>query len=201
MSKLLIAVVAASILILSYFALRPSGANIIDSGGKANNDAKEAYNLWKDYSPESKEFHVSLPTVPNVTSQSALDNRTAKKKHYKIFLSEQLDSSLYVITAISFGPDNKPENDIHILENTVADMVAQGVNNQLKSAIETTFQGRKAVKFEIESDENHISGIAFVYKNKLYLLTRISKLDKVNEEEFNRFISSFKLNESISNGK
>ncbi len=155
---------------------------------------KGAYGEWKEFTAPTEKFKALFPLHPRHVAESSQDPYTQSVRRYNIYVSEQLDSTIYMITSVNFTEKFNPEKDDRILTNTVTDMVSSNGQNALVSMDETTFQGRKSVKFQIDNGKtNHIEGITFVADKTLYILTRISKKGNVNDEEFERFIRSFQL--------
>lgn len=159
--------------------------------------AQEALAQWKVHEDPSHQYEVSFPTPPRVASNNALDPKSKQLKIYKLQVSEALDATLFMVTQIQFPPDYNPALDPTILEDTVKDLVANAPTNSLKDIQQIVFNGDEAVKFTIESaDKIVIHGVAFVHSKSIYILSRVSKEDRVNLGEFDHFLKSFKFKEA-----
>lgn len=184
----LVALIAVFVLyryIGDYTSAGTSTTSVQDPGGYAE---------WKEFTAPSGNFKGIFPLTPKQLSESSQDPRSHAMRRYNIYIAEQLDSTVYMVTTINFTEKFNPEQDSHILANTIADMVASNAQNTLVSTTEETFQGRKALKFNIDNGKaHHIIGLTFVADKTLFIITRISKNEKNSDEDFDHFVKGFTI--------
>lgn len=178
----------------------------VDNSGTFNGTAsvveQQPYSDWKDFTAPSGKFKGRFPMTPRHVSESSQDPRSNTTRRYNIYVAEQLDATAYMVTSINFVDKFNPENNPHVLDDTVSDMVSSNAQNVLVSKEETKIQGLKAVKFKIDNGKmTQIEGLVFVADKTLYILTRISKMGTANEEDFDHFIKSFSIQTGTSTTK
>lgn len=152
-----------------------------------------AFVEWREFIPASGKFKVMLPVVPQYAKETVSIPDTNQKRWYEMFVSEKMDSTLFLISLITYPPGVDISNTEMMLRGIVDEMVYSKVGNKLKEFENTTFQNHQAVRFDIVSKEFNIKGIAMMVDKTTYLLTYVAKEDNFNEAEYQHFITSFQL--------
>jgi hypothetical protein len=142
---------------------------------------------WKEFIPRNKKFKVLLPTLP----QHATEEQ--KERSYEMFVSEENNGTLYMISFIEFKVPIDAKHHQVVLNSIMEDLLNSSQNNELKSSNTDLFEGREALEFDIENKDVAIFGKAFLDEQTLVVLTRISKQAFKNKKEFDYFINSFHL--------
>lgn len=149
---------------------------------------------WKLLDEPNVDYQALFPTPPKAVFNNSIDPKTKLLRTYKLYVAEALDTTLFLITRIQFPKDYNPSEDPTTLETIVNELVANGPTNALKNMTELEFNGDQAVKFTIENDNKMvIMGLAFIHGQSIFILSRVSTEKKVNQNEFDYFVKSFKF--------
>nr|WP_166157443.1 hypothetical protein [Neochlamydia sp. AcF84]NGY95657.1 hypothetical protein [Neochlamydia sp. AcF84] len=152
---------------------------------------------WIDYIPASKSFISKFPTLPQHATDRALDSKTKESKQYEMYVSENNDH-VFMISVISFLDVNKIRDGEKVLKKVVDDMVVSNPGNRLEKFQQGSLEDIKNVEFLITNESYTIKGHAFLAKNKLYVLSVLSKSVAEPSAEFEYFFKSFKINNDNS---
>lgn len=158
---------------------------------------------WNMFNDPEKEFQVMFPSVPKNASKELRNEQTAEVSKQNVFVAEKTNGSIYMISRVEFPSQELVKEDTKVLKAAVDDLVNANPKNQLISAKEENFQGKKALRFEIRNQDVYTQGVAFLRDSSLYVLTTISRSENRDDKEFSNFLSSFKYtkNPQISNPK
>jgi hypothetical protein len=191
--------------LIGAFTLYGYGKNIVDdmflvskNSYKENSSVSEpVLEGWIDYIPASKSFASKFPTIPQHATDRALDSKTKESKQYEMYVSENNDH-VFMISVISFLDVNKIRDSEKALKNIVDDMVVSNPGNRLEKFQQGSLEDIKNVEFLITNESYTIKGRAFLAKNKLYVLSVLSKSAADPSLEFECFFKSFKINKDSS---
>jgi len=148
---------------------------------------------WIPYSPPTQQFTVDLPLVPQYAQQTVQSPNSNGTQTYDMYVSQTHNQEIYLITLITFSTEiaNQPLT----LRSIVDEIFNKDHNNRLISFSNTPFQNNTGVEFHFEATSNQTQGIAFILNQRVYLLAYISEKGNFRQDNYQHFISSFKLNE------
>lgn len=152
-----------------------------------------SHDTWIQYTPLSKKFDSKFPATPQHATDRLIDEKTKELKQYEMFISES-NGKVFMISVISFLNDDKVKDEETTLKNIIDDMVAAKSGNKLEKIQYGMYEGHKDAEFLITNNAYALTGIAFIDKNQLYVLTSLSSSPKESKNEFDYFVKSFKLN-------
>lgn len=152
---------------------------------------------WKLFNDSNTDYQAMFPTPPKAAFNNTLDPKSKQMRVYKLYVSEALDATLFLITEIQFPKDYNPSDDPTILETIVDELVANAPTNSLKESERVQFNGEEALRFKImNADKMVVMGLAFIHNQSVFILSRVSTEAKVNQKEFDYFTKSFKFKSS-----
>lgn len=147
---------------------------------------------WKTFSSDVGHFRVDLPVEPEHATEDSLDKKSHKKRKYEMFVSQQDDGTIFMISLVKFPPDSSEPNE-QTLKALVDDTVAADPKNKLESQNNGTFLNNPAKDFEIVNEQFHFRIKAFIANKTLYILTYVSPLGSYDPKAFDQFTNSFQL--------
>lgn len=148
---------------------------------------------WNEYSGQSNNFRVSLPQPPQYARESAPIPDTDLKRAYEMYLSEQLNGTIYMISMITYPPQIETSNQNQMLHDFIKELVRSRPDNKLQQETDSSFQDKGAVDFMLFNKDYQMKGIAFMVDKTIYLLTYVANKNNFKTEEFDHFINSFRL--------
>ncbi len=160
----------------------------------ASEVAIEKYNFqnWHEFSAEDGAFNVMLPALPQHAKEVV--NVTEKEsRHYDMYVSEKGDGTVFMISSITFKGLPAGFDKREILRSMMDDMVASSPSNELRKEEEGEYKGHASLQYTIDNKDNAIDVKSFMDKDKMYVMTRVTKAVNYNTEEFNFFTNSFDL--------
>ncbi|MEC7839095.1 MAG: hypothetical protein VX777_03535 [Chlamydiota bacterium] len=196
MTTLLVAGVIV-IFVISRFLGIDSETTTQSSPEIASENYQSVYDVWVPFTSEDKDFKVKFPRPPEHISQTTRDSLNRYNKHYDIYAATGLDNAAYMLQEITFPGEKGVSKNPSILKNSLGDILASTRENLLQKTEDQKFKGVDSLYFEIENGDNYITGIMFMNKDTLYILSRtINEEDKGEEEDYNFFLNSFEINNS-----
>lgn len=148
---------------------------------------------WREFAQSNNKFTVVLPVVPQNATEAVPIPNSDKKRDYDMYVSEQLNGTIYMISLITYPNDYNTNDEVPLLHTIVDEMMTTNPNNQLSDIKDETFQGHKAVVYTIKNKEITIKGKSFIDGKTLYILNYMAKNPDFTESEYEHFINSFKL--------
>ncbi len=202
MSKTLLLIVTIAIAIVGFFTFRviqdPSTIGLTADGQKKP-DVQQvkglatAFDQWREFAAPSGHFKVLLPALPQHATEKLRDPKTQEPRQYDMYVSEEGNGTLFMISIISI-PDNKQQAiDEGVLKTVMNDMLKSTPNGKLKTMKIGNYKEFPSIDFAIENDQVLIDGKVFLVQQTLYALTSVAKRDMFLSSEFDFFINSFQL--------
>lgn len=151
---------------------------------------------WQDFTPPTGKFKVSLPLLPQHATESVTDPLTKSSRDYEMYVSQEADGTIYMISSIQFRNKRDLIDSEGLLKATVSDMMKANPDNTLVKSQSTVFNGFPAQEFVIQNPQMTLEGRAFIDQQTLYILTTIENGKNYKPDDFNYFIKSFQLNPS-----
>ncbi|MFI5343603.1 MAG: hypothetical protein ACHQUC_05210 [Chlamydiales bacterium] len=190
MYKAAISLFIGAAAILSFFNFgsdKKSGQN----GSNPNSEAlpKE----WKKFVPTTGKFTVYLPSMPKYAIDIVNVPNTDIKRWYEMYVSEEINGTVYLINLITYHPDFDISDVKDLLNNVVNEIVSSNLNNHMVEKKESTFKERPSLYFHITNQSIVVKGVAFLVGKTVYLLTYTATKENFEEKEFDQFTHSFEL--------
>lgn len=189
MYKAFIPLLVAFATMLSFFNFgkeSKSAETIVDSKTKPPKD-------WKRFIPATGKFTAYLPTTPRYAIDIESIQNSDKKRWYEVYISEEINGTVYLINLITYPLDYKLNDPKVVLGNVVNDMISSNLNNRVVESKEDTFRGFPAKYFNFKNQSIEVKGEAFLSGNTVYLLTYTALADDFDTKEFEQFLNSFEL--------
>lgn len=158
--------------------------------------ANAQFETWHEFSAPLSKFKVLLPVLPQHGTDTLDDPKTLEKRAYDLYVSEKEDGTIFMISLITIM-NGTPKVDEKTLTAVMNDILAASPDNKLKIMKMGTYKQYPALDFSIENGQVNIDGKAFLVGNTLYLLTSVSKLVNYKKQEFEFFVNSFQLANSL----
>jgi hypothetical protein len=146
---------------------------------------------WREFISTASGFKVSVPDYPQQASQAVPIPNTNKKRKYKMYASEKVDGTVFMISVITYPSVADLSPPAVVVEELISEMVGKNPNNHLEKITHTTFKGHEAVDFVIQNPERKVDGKVVVIGKVLYLLTYIAKNQNFSEDDYKHFIETF----------
>ena len=153
---------------------------------------------WHEFTAPSGNFKVLFPALPQHATENVDDPKTKEKRKYDMYVSQQDNGTIFMISRITFPDLGSKEESNEILKQIMNDMVASNPSNKLSMMQEGDYKGHPSIDFSIENGELTIDAKTFIVDDTLYILTRIVKSQNYTRDEFLFFVNSFEL---IPSGK
>jgi len=148
---------------------------------------------WFNYDAPGGEFNVSLPLLPQTATQYLTDPKTGDVKHYEMYIAQNSDGTIYMISLITLPKVLDESEKPLILNQLMNDMVSANKGNKLRSSKSAVYDGMTSIDFIIDKEEHVIEAREFINGKTIYVLTTISKNENKDKTHFKYFIDSFKL--------
>ena len=136
---------------------------------------------------------MSLPAPPQSATESIAIPNTDKKRHYEMYVSEELNGSMYMVSLITYPDDKEISNSSEMLKDTIDEIVQGKPGNKIKKMEDTFFQSHKAIEFNIVNSKYNVEGVVFMLNRTVFLLSYIASDSNFNRKDYDHFIKSFKL--------
>ncbi len=159
----------------------------------ADSESKKPPKDWSKFIPATGKFTVFLPTQPQYAIDIENIPNSDKKRWYEVYVSEELNGSVYLINLITYPIDYKLNDPNEVVDNIVNEIVSSNLNNHSVEFKKETFRGMAAKSFNFKNQSIEVKGEAFLSDNTVYLLTYTALADDFDAKEFNQFINSFEL--------
>lgn len=156
-------------------------------------ETKKYISTWKNFTPKSKLFEISLPNPPQYGKDFVEIPNSDKKRRYDLYASEKVDGTLFLVTVITYPFDHEIESSIDILDQNIQELMHSKENSQLNKLFQNVLDDRNYMDFNFESNGYSIEGRSIHDDHMVYMLTYISKKENVDEDEYEHFIHSFKI--------
>jgi hypothetical protein len=148
---------------------------------------------WREFVQSNNKFTVQLPVVPQNATETVSIPNSDKKRDYDMYVSEQLNGTIYLISLITYPKDFNTADESHLLHEIVDEMVKANPNNQLVEVKDETVQGQKAVGYTINNKEISVKGKAIAEGKVVYIISYMAKTPDFTQAEYEHFINSFKI--------
>lgn len=148
---------------------------------------------WKKFVPTTGKFTVYLPSMPKYAIDVVNVPNTDVKRWYEMYVSEEINGTVYLINLITYHPDFDISNAKDLLNNVVNEIVSSNLNNHIVEKKDSTFKERPSLFFHMTNQSIVVKGVAFLVGKTVYLLTYTATKDNFDEKEYNSFIHSFEL--------
>lgn len=188
MYKAAISLLVGTSAILSFFNFgSKNGQN------ESNTNSEVLPKDWKKFVPTTEKFTVYLPSVPKYAIDIVNVPNTDVKRWYEMYVSEEINGTVYLINLITYHPDFDISDVKGLLNNVVNEIVSSNLNNHVVEKKESTFKERPSLFFHITNQSIVVKGVAFLVGKTVYLLTYTATKENFQEKEFDQFIHSFDL--------
>lgn len=148
---------------------------------------------WEEYTPTSGRFTVFLPGIPQYVRDVVDIPDTKLKRYYEVYASEEKDSTVYMISVITYPKEFDTKNPEELLDGIIREFSASRPDNKLGNVEKNHQEIPPNSDFTIENGEFTIKGHALVKDQTMIVLSCIAPKDLFNEKEYEMFIKSFKL--------
>lgn len=203
MSKTLVLIGVACILIAIFLSVKmtqtPSSIpqTISTNGNLSTAPVMIEADTWRDFTAPSGKFKVSMPSLPQQAAQRIEDPKTKGPRNYDMYLSEDNQGSLYLISIITMLDNPNAKIDDAVMTTVINDLLAKNPDSKVKKMEAVKFKDFPAMDFSIESNQVNIDGRAFLAGNTLYVLTYAAQPNNYNEKNFKTFTNSFQFTPEI----
>lgn len=182
-NKLLVNMLAAGLLLSS-----PMQAKLI-----AQNSSTQKVVSWQKFTSEESGFSVQLPASPDHIQQKIDIPETNITINYDTYISEPSESMVYVISVWNYPAEidmSKPEVN---LQDGFGGMLSALPGSQVQKMQMIDEQGFKALEFLVKNDDIYFQGKLILVYHTLYQVFAVYKESAQAEQDFQQFITSFKL--------
>lgn len=173
-------------------------ALIVDSGmseAGVNGSSAETVSSevqWKGFTSDVGKFKMLLPVEPIYETQDlqVAGSDSPAKAHF--YVAEVDKETAFIVNFVAYPVPNIA-NPEELLQTQLKGMVESAEGNELISSGSANFQGYKTLDFLLKTTEGlYMRGRSFVAGKTMYQLIE-SYEGQFNEDDYNRFISSFEL--------
>ncbi len=151
------------------------------------------YTQWKEFSAPSGKFNVTLPLMPQQASQTVTDPVTKQTRYYDMYVSQEMDGTSYMISAVTFQDKSLTSNPQLLMETILNDILKSNPENKLINSKFGQYNGMQAMDFIVKNPATTMQGKAFLDQQTLYILSSIENNQNYNQNDFDHFTKSFEL--------
>lgn len=156
-------------------------------------------NGWRNFEPQSGKFSVDLPVIPQHASDMINDNATQQLKRYEMYVAEGSDGAVYMINLVTYQNPEDVKDKSGLFQSFMDDMLSSNPRNQLVSSSDIQFNGLEGKDFQMKNDDATVNSKMFLDGNTLYVLSKVASPSIPENGDYQRFISSFKINKLDDN--
>ena len=204
MSKTLLLAIAAAVAIVGFLTYRafedptlitPNFNQLETGSSTAANPAlaEPNFQLWHEFKSPAEQFKVLLPTLPQHATDKIVDPKTKEPLQYDMFVSEEENGTLYMISIITMMEGTETTIDENLLTTVMNDMLASTPEGKLKKMKMGKHKDHSSIDFSIENGQVIIDGKAFLVDQTLFALTSVAKKEAYQKQKFDFFVNSFQL--------
>ncbi len=159
-------------------------------------DRTEEEVVWKEYVSDDEVFAIQFPQQPVDDSYTEEVDGTGVEIKYDTYTVKQEDEEReYLVYVVEYPPlVDIQKYPLRTLESSIGGAVASREGNKLIFSEPTDVQGYTAARYMLSNEDlgYYIHGLGVVVDNKQYII--MAQLETDDEEEFDTFASSFRLN-------
>ena len=149
---------------------------------------------WQKMISPKGECGISFPCQPQIIQQNLPIQGTNSKLSYDVYLAPNEDKGVFLLLVATYPVSLSGGHEISGLEGLLSGIVNHHPENQLIYADMTELMGKPAIDFLVEGGGSYFRGQAVMSGNKLFLIAMEGFKNELNEQVFNQFLKSFKLN-------
>lgn len=149
---------------------------------------------WIQFIPPNHKFQVAFPTSPHYVEDKLPIPESDKKRGYQIYASEEMDSSVYMLSIVSYPSDYDTSKEIEVLNKLVDELIKKHDVKSIKSRTNGTWEGKIAQEVALINKGMEVRGKAIFGDDKtIYVLVYSGPQDNFSEDEYRHFVDSFHL--------
>ena len=131
--------------------------------------------------------------MPQQASDQVTDPLTNEVRYYDMYVSQELDGTIYMISLITFKDSKSVIDPENLLKLTIGDMVKANLENKLLKVDNGNYKNMPASDFKIQNPQMTIEGKAFVDHQTLYIVSTMENTRNYKSDDFEYFMKSFNL--------
>jgi len=148
---------------------------------------------WKEFHSSVGRCRVSFPSAPEHVSQRLTTPEIGYDLKYDAYISS-LDKKTVFMLLVAQYPDYVDQTYAQMsLEAFLNGILTYNPENQLIFADLLLVNGNEALDFFIRAGGVYFKGRAIMVKNSLYLMAMECDVKLYDEQNYNKFVESFKL--------
>lgn len=150
---------------------------------------------WAPFQSLSGKCSIQFPEMPQHIVNKMQIPDSEDSIYYHIYLSSPTDGNgVYLMVVAKYPAPIDKSQELLCLEGFLSGILQKNPENELVSADMNQIQGHQAVDFFIRSSDKYFKGRSVVAKDTLYLLAVENAPEKFEDENLEKFLSSFILN-------
>jgi hypothetical protein len=170
---------------------------LIEEERVGTNLEKFNFQKWHEFSDPNGKFTVMFPTLPQHATENVNVASEGDRRKYEMYVAEKDDGTIFMISLITFSNPDATKDKDGLMRTMMNDMMASNPNNELKDMKTSKFKEYDALDYSFANSETRVDAKSFIIDDTLYMLTRVVKTQLYNPDEFNFFVNSFDLTNSI----
>jgi len=171
---------------------------VMDKGFEESPVVKESekkmhdYEKWVEYNSKLTHFRARFPEAPQTDAQAiSIAGKDSTKAALNVFVSEMPDQSTLMIKVTRFPDDYQVKNVKFQLDETMNAILNANKQNVLRDYLETTWQGHKALNFEVQNETIRILAKSIFANNAIYTLIYAATIGNYDAKIFENFLEGF----------
>jgi len=158
------------------------------------NDIKQEMNAWLEFHSLVGECSMKFPSHPEHVMERMQVAEGGYELKYDAYISTLEKQAVFMLLVAQY-PEFVDESYAHMgLESFLNGILTHNPNNQLVFADLLLVNGHEALDFLIRTGNLYFKGRALMVKNTLYLMAMECEMVSYDENHYNHFVDSFKLN-------